>query len=92
MAIVLKRRARKPLAQGPVVGVGRYPNGVGGIEGHAPCISFSIGDISVIFTDAELREALNSAEFDPPDGKPGSSIRPWYAAPVERLPAGWTSR
>jgi hypothetical protein len=59
MAIVIKKRARSPLAKG-FVNTAIYPHGVGGIDGHEKCIGLEIGDIRIIMTKAEWSTMVES--------------------------------
>lgn len=52
-AMILKRRARKPLALGMAHGFAVYPNGCGGISDSNKCYSFSVGDHVVILTETQ---------------------------------------
>jgi len=54
--MILKHRARKPVARGEISDAGIYPAGVGGIDGHQMVYQFSIGDLRVFLTADSWKE------------------------------------
>lgn len=50
--MIIKKRARKPLASGAIRNVWFYSHGVGGVDGK-PVLSITVGDVNVFFTKAE---------------------------------------
>lgn len=59
-AMIIKRRARKPIAVARVKGMAVYPGGVGGMGTKDPCYSFDVGDYRVHLTAVELFDLLAS--------------------------------
>jgi hypothetical protein len=67
MALIIKRGARKAIAADATLTheIGIYPDGIGGIEGHAMCYSFTIGEFRCIMSKVEwqnITEALARLE------------------------------
>jgi hypothetical protein len=63
MALIIKRRARKPLARGNITSMG-FSAKVGGIEG-SPVVSIGIGEVNIFFSDEEFRDLLETLEYLP---------------------------
>lgn len=53
--MILKSRARKPCAKGPVWNVGYSPTGVGGMD-EKPVVSFGVGDHIICLYLREFNE------------------------------------
>lgn len=83
-AMIIKKRARKPLAAGSNLIADVYHNGVGGIEGHPVCYSFEIGDFRCILTKLQWRslsEIFRQLEHDAPSNTTASDVlNPWRPA------------